>query len=350
MDHHITIRSIEDSPVVRDGLKRVVNRSKSAVVVFKIYDNWRLRRQLKSGNIETLHGATHSRKNVEESIAYINAQFADYLNYADLNAAGIAGTRILELGFGDNLGVALKFIAAGALSVVCLDRFYSQRDQEHQLEIYRALRETLNEDEKGRFDAAITLKSKIETRDDVLRCIYGTSLDEARDDLMQQYGAFDLIISRAVLEEIYEPDSTFAAMAALTRTGGCLAHKIDLTDYGIFRDRGMHPLTFLTIPESIYRLMATDSGIPNRRLIGYYRKRMSELGFDAKLFVTSVVGVGALDPHLEKPKAGVDYSQATIDLIDQIRPKLSGEFRGLPDEDLLVEGIFLVARKEGARN
>src|ERR1044072_70024 len=111
MVHHLDMPNTKGSPAVRDGLKRIVNRSKSAVVVFKIYDNWRLKRQLRSGNIETVHGATHQKKNVAESLAYINSQFADYLNYAGLNSERIVGSKVLELGFGDNLGVALKFIA-----------------------------------------------------------------------------------------------------------------------------------------------------------------------------------------------------------------------------------------------
>jgi hypothetical protein len=34
-----------------------------------------------------------------------------------------------------------------------------------------------------------------------------------------------------------------------------------------------------------------------------------------------------------------------MDLIDTIRPNLSGGFRNAPDEDLLVDGIFIVGKK-----
>ncbi|MGI8731735.1 MAG: hypothetical protein ACR2LM_00335 [Pyrinomonadaceae bacterium] len=46
--------------------------------------------------------------------------------------------KVFELGFGDNVGVALKFIAAGATKVVCLDKFYSKRNLEQQRKIYLA--------------------------------------------------------------------------------------------------------------------------------------------------------------------------------------------------------------------
>ncbi|HZE73313.1 MAG TPA: methyltransferase domain-containing protein [Pyrinomonadaceae bacterium] len=325
-------------------LKQLANRSKSVTILFRIYDNWRLRRQINSGNIETVHGSTHTRKSTEESLRYINSQFEDYLNYSGLSAQQLAGKTILELGFGDNLGVALKFIAAGAKRVVCLDRFYSARDTAHQVEIYSALRQMLSEDEKARFDSAIKIGSEIELHGAV-QCIYGTSLEQVADETVRNQQKFDLIISRAVLEEIYEPDSTFSAMNRLLASGGYLLHKIDLSDYGIFRDRGMHPLTFLTIPDWIYRLMASDAGIPNRRRIGYYQRRMAELGYDAKFFVTSVLGTGPLEPHKQALESNIDYSQATLDLISQVRPQLSRKFRHLNDEELLIDGIFMVARR-----
>ncbi len=332
---------------MRELLKQLAIRSKTVIIIYKIYDNWRLRRQFSSGNIETIHGSTHVRKSIAESLRYIDIQFEDYLSYSGLRVEHIAGKRVLELGFGDNLGVALKFIAAGASRVVCLDRFYSQRDKGHQLEIYRALSETLSSDQKIRFDAAINL-AEDQIREERLKCIYGTSLEEAADDLARERQMFDLIISRAVLEEIYEPDATFVAMNKLLAPGGYLLHKIDLSDYGIFRDGGMHPLTFLTIPDWIYRLMASDSGIPNRRRIGYYRRRMAQLGYEAKFFVTSIVGRGPLEPHKQIVELNIDYSQSTLDLIAQIRPKLSRGYRALPDEDLIVDGIFLVASRAGA--
>src|SRR5437879_4646188 len=119
------------------GLKRFARKSRILIIVYKIYDNWRMRKRFASGNTETLHGSTHSRKTISESLSYIEDQFADYLKYSGLTAKDLRGKRILELGFGDNLGVALRFLAAGAARVVCLDKFYSRRDPDHQKEIYR---------------------------------------------------------------------------------------------------------------------------------------------------------------------------------------------------------------------
>src|SRR5437867_6239912 len=119
-------------------MKQLVRKSKSLLIAFKIYQNWRMKRQFASGEIETDHGSTHSRKSLDESLSYIDEQFVDYLAYGQLTREQLRGTKILELGFGDNVGVALRFLAAGAARVVCVDKFYSRRDvrsEEHTSEL-----------------------------------------------------------------------------------------------------------------------------------------------------------------------------------------------------------------------
>ena len=97
-------------------------------------------------------------------------------------------------------------------------------------------------------------------------------------------------------------------MDRLLAPGGYTLHKIDLSDENMFSSRGMHPLTFLTIPERIYYLMASDSGKPNRKLIGDYREQMRKRGYEAKILITTVLGAGPLVPHKEQIEQGVDYS------------------------------------------
>lgn len=329
---------------MRNSVKRLARRSKTAIIIYKIFDNWRLKRRVESGDIETIHGSTHSSQSLSDSLAYLEKQFADYCEYAQLTPDHIRGSRILELGPGDNLGVALKFLAAGAASVVCLDRFYSKRNVEHEKEIYQALRKRLSSEEKTRFDQAISLTNNIQFNPERLQSIYGGTLETFADQLAQDYEAFDLILSCAVLEEIYDPDPTFAAMARLLAPGGCLVHKIDLSDYGMFRNQGMHPLTFLTISEPVYKRMASDSGLPNRKRLGYYIEKMKEFGCQANFFVTSVLPTGRLEPAPEyiPGKFNGDSGQR---LVNQIRSRLASDFKSLDEEQLLIDGVLLVGRK-----
>ncbi len=295
--------------------------------------------------IETQHGSSHSQKDLKESVHYIDEQFRDYLTYGELTEAKLKGKRILELGFGDNLGVALRFLAAGAERVVGVDKFYSTRDVAREREIYRAIREQLKNDERDRFDSAVDLTAEIKFNAEKLKCINGLALESAASELVRQRESFDVIISRAVLEEIYNPHEVFLTADKLLAPGGLMMHKIDLSDYGMFSAVGMHPLTFLTIPESVYRLMATDSGIPNRKTTAYYQREMEELGYEAKYLVTSLVSKGSVVPHRALVELNGELSASALRSINAVRSKLSNSFIKLPDEELMVSGIFLIARK-----
>jgi len=335
------------------AIKRLASHSKTLIVLHRIVDNWQRRRAFQSGKTTTAYGSTHEFWSLEKSVAYINLVYREYLEYSGLTPEAFAGKRILEVGPGDNFGVALKFLADGAAKVVSLDKFYSERNEEQQVRIYRELRKQLTPQQAAVFDDAIALgqgeSNKTELNKNRLQYIYGHGVEEA--DQILEPESFHFIVSRAVLHNVYDIDRGFAAMDRVLAPGGYMAHKIDFSDENMFSSRGMHPLTFLTIPERIYRLMAKDSGKPNRKLIGDYREQMRKLGYEAKLFVSSVVGFGALNPYKEHLERGLDYADETVDMIEEIRPKLALPYRNLPEEELAAAGIFLVARKpERVRN
>ena len=324
-------------------LKRVASQSKTLIILHRIVDNWQRRRAFQSGKTTTAYGSTHEFWSLEKSVDYINLVYREYLEYSGLTPEAFAGKRILEVGPGDNFGVALKFLADGAAKVVSLDKFYSERNEEQQARIYRELRNQLSPQQAAVFDESIKLDGQLELNKSRIEYIYGHGIEEA--DQFLEPESFHFIVSRAVLHNVYDIERGFAAMDRVLAPGGYMAHKIDFSDENMFSSRGMHPLTFLTIPERIYRLMAKDSGKPNRKLIHDYRKLMRRLDYDSKLFVSSIVGIGALKPYQEHIAAGVDYSDETIDLIEEIRPKLAYPYRSLSTENLAVAGIFLVARK-----
>lgn len=240
------------------------------------------------------------------------------------------------------------FLASGAAKVVSLDKSFSMRNSDKELKIYQELRRQLDDHSKNLFNKAINIDDEIKIYYDKLRYIYGYGIEEAED--LFEPGYFDFIVSRAVLEEIYAINAAFSSMNNILKPGGFMIHKIDLRDYGIFSSSGMHPLTFLTIPDSIYRFISKDSFLPNRKFINYYREKMIDLKYDAKILITHIVGKAEdLIPHKEKIKINIDYSENSISLINKIRPKLVQRYKNLSDEELLISGIFLVARKPCAR-
>ena len=324
-------------------LKRIASQSKTLIIVHRIFDNWRRRRAFKAGNTITAYGSTHEFWSLEKSVSYINLVYREYLEYAGLGPEALRDKRILEVGPGDNFGVALKFLAAGAAKVVCLDKFYSERNVEQQTRIYHELRKQLSPDEARVFDECIKLHRDIELNEERLQYIYGHGIEEA-DEILEP-GSFDFIVSRAVIHNVYDVDRGFEAMDRLLAPGGYMLHKIDLSDENMFSSRGMHPLTFLTIPERIYYLMASDSGKPNRKLIGDYREQMRKRGYQTKILITTVLGAGPLVPHKEQIEQGVDYSDQTLSLINAIRPRLVSPYRDRSDPELAATGIFLIAKK-----
>src|SRR5215216_1160917 len=325
------------------ALKKIASQSKTLIIVHRIFDNWRRRQAFKAGNTVSAYGSTHEFWDLQKSVSYIERVYREYLEFAGLGPEALRGTRILEVGPGDNFGVALKFLAAGAAKVVCLDKFYSERNVEQQTRIYHELRKQLSPDEARVFDECIELAGDIDLNEERLQYIYGHGIEEA--DQILEPGSFDFILSRAVIHNVYDVDRGFEAMDRLLASGGHMLHKIDMSDENMFSSRGMNPLTFLTIPERIYYLMASDSGKPNRKLIGDYREQMVKRGYQSKILITTVLGTGPLVPHKEKIEQGVDYSDKTLSLINQIRSRLAAPFRDRSDAELAATGIFLVGKK-----
>jgi len=312
--------------------------------VWHVYDNYRTKWRSRRGRAETSSGSTHCRFDLEGSLQYIQNVYADYLSYAGLETADFNGKRILEVGPGDNFGVALQLLVAGARQVVCLDRFYSERNPEQQAKIYRAMRENFDEYDRARFDKAIRIEGDICLNGDTLKYLHGKGIEDAEEAFPR--ASFDFIISRAVLEHLYDCDAGFEVMDRLLAPGGWMMHKIDFRDHDLYSAYGFNPLTFLTISEKLYRRMSVDSGKPNRRLINYYRKKMKALGYATCIYVTHLAGQQEeIIPHIKLAENEIKPSSETLKLLKEIRPRLGPDYRQLHDEDLIIAGIFLVAQK-----
>lgn len=304
-----------------DKITRVVKKIKLIIIIYHIFDNYLTKVRYKLGKFETKTGATHTKfKEISGSVEYINKVFNEYFLYSGLPIEYIQGKSILEIGPGDNLGVALKFLVHGASKVVCVDKFYSKRNLQQQSQIYKAMRNELSPDERRIFDSIVKLDDNgLKFVSNKLEYIYGKGIEE-----VQVNTSFDMVISRAVMEHVYSLDAAFYNMDKILKPGGYMIHNIDFKDHGLFTSAGMHPLTFLTISDRIWDLMTKDSGKPNRMLIGYYKKKMNELNYEFKI-------------------AGIQYIESLN--MRLIRPKLHSTFRNLSDEDLIIASVFLIAKK-----
>ncbi len=281
---------------------------------------------------------------IPEALDYIDSIYRDYVFYGNLSGEDLDQARVLDLGCGESLGLALQFLSAGAREVALFEvpAAAPGRDQE----LCRALRDRAWGKPRQNIDLAIRFEDGLRLNPSRLRLLGRAELVDAARFLPRRF--FSLIVSRGVLGQVSDIDAAFQSMDVLLAPGGRMLHKIDLSDRGMFSRDGLHPLEFLTLPRAIYPLMDAPEGRPNRRRIDYYRRKLRSLGYFAGLLVTSVTGLtGEILPHKPSVELGEDYFGRTEALIKAIRPRLARPFRHLPDEDLTVTGIFLIAQKPG---
>jgi SAM-dependent methyltransferase len=304
--------------------------------------------RLKSGQIGQDESIQRDNSHLPVDLKNINLTYRRYVDAAGLNPEKIRGMTVLELGPGFNIGIPLHFLADGAEKVVGSDKFVPLQTSGYFVELYRSLRRGLTDDEKARFDQGLRLSDKVEVNPQRVQYIYGKEVDELVSALGRN--SMDLIVSNAVMEEIHDFDTAFSSMDQLLKPGGYMVHRIDLRDYGMFSKYGYHPLEFLTIPDWAYERMVMDSGQPNRKLVNDYRAQAARLGYRATYAATAVLGrPGEIEPPIMELKPGVDYGESSLQLVQEIRPRLLPRYQSLPDADLVVRGIVFVARKPGGQ-
>ena len=219
--------------------------------------------------------------------------------------------------------------------VDAIDRFYSKRDHEAQRKIYTAL--CIEEGIKNQFMGApdeITLKG--------LGYYPGVS---AEVFFASRKTYYDAILSRAVLEHLFDPIGALHDMASSLKPGGSLIHRIDLRDHGMFSEH--HPLTHLTINEFLYHRMTRKSGRPNRVLIHQYRQWLDESDLKGEVLITRLAGIKNEITPARWTEIPAKTRKKAIAIVQQVRPKLTRTLRNVSDQDLAVTGIVLNAKASG---
>ena len=320
--------------------KAVLNVWPSAKALAYVADDfgWGVRRRM--GRIQSESGSTHRALPVEDSVAYVEEVFNDYLTYGGVDRLG--GTAA-EVGPGDNAGVALLLQWAGCQQVDLVDRFRSRRSPDQQKLIYQALAR------RHRLDAPA------DGWDDERLPGVTWRLGSSAEDFFARRAqggrpGYDVIVSRAALEHLYDPLGAIRSMASCLKPGGRMIHKVDFRDHGMFTP-ARQELTFLRFPPALYREMTRRSGRPNRVLLHRYRELATELGRSGRLavtiLVTSLVGQGEVTPHV--PFAALppaSLRRAVIEVQAQ-RYRFAREFADVAPEDLAVSGIFWIGACPG---
>lgn len=327
--------------------KPALDWTKWGIVAVHLAHNTSRRLGLVRGQIDDPYAGARHESEIPETLATLNAAFKQYLEYGDLSAQVLSGAHVLEVGPGNTIGIPLLFVGAGAGRAAAIDKFVALQDTPFHRRLYTLLRDGLNDDAKQRIDGALRIGDRLELIPPRLEYVTGLGI-EAPPFPPQ---SFDLVVSSAVLMEVYDADAAFQALDRVLKPGGRMVHIIDLRDYTLFPKRGFHHLEFLTIPDSVYRNMAESIGQPNRRLVDYYRNKMASLGYDATIYITWITGAPRRLPVFKTAiRHGVDYGDDAVAMVRGIRRRLLPRYQELSDEDLLTGGILLAARKPPARS
>ncbi|MBL28882.1 MAG: hypothetical protein CMM50_15170 [Rhodospirillaceae bacterium] len=312
------------------GAAALVRRSRALTCAWYVYDDWRARRRLAQGRIGTRSGNRHETLTLEQSVDYIERVWRDYLAYSGRPA--LTGT-VCEIGPGDNFGVALLFRHYGADAVEAIDRYRTRRDPERQAAIYRLLAERHGLDD---------LFAGAPAEETMKGVTYHPGCPAETYFTAPGY-RFDAIVSRAVLEHLYDPLAALDDMFASLRPGGILVHRIDLRDHGMFA--GRHPLTFLTIPDRLYQRMTAGAGRPNRVPAAAYRTWLDRPGRHGSIRITRLVGVAQEIEPSDWHDIPRPLREQALTTVAAIRQQIVPGLRALPDETLAVSGIVLTAEK-----
>ena len=317
-------------------MRALIKKSFWLTCAYYIVNNFLTKLRCYTGNIETDSGTLHAGLSIDSSLTYIEEVFNDYKQYSGIDR--FRG-RVAEIGPGDNCGVGLMFLADGCESVDLVDRFYSKRNSQQHAAIYKTLlkRHSQLNAKLGNFDV------NDETSFKGLQRYYGESA--AAEQFFAQADCYDYIVSRAVLEHVYNPLLAIKKMVTALKKDGMLLHKVDFRDHGMFSDY-LHELSFFEVPDCLYPSMTKDAGRPNRILINSYRQVLTETIPDHQILITRLAGVGDIKPHLPYEKIDEALRNKSLDYINSIRSNLCKSLRLISNEDLSVAGIFIVAHKK----
>lgn len=245
--------------------------------------------------------------------------YFDKLGVVDAEVGSfLAGKALMEYGPGDLPGVAALMVARGAEKVYCVDRFPLVSLSDKNARVMLELMEGCQGVERDRLQSCLKDRHDPRAGFDPRRIEYLVR----PSGLCGLIESVDMVLSRAVLEHVNELDATFTDMTSALRPGGTAIHLVDLRSHGLHKS---NPLDFLSWPPTLWNLMYSQKGVPNRWRVDRYRSVLASLPVQVSM--------------LEATKL------ASAEHVAQVRPHLSERFRDVSDDDLSWLGFWLVFRK-----
>jgi SAM-dependent methyltransferase len=292
-----------------------------------------LRSTLSTFTGKTTSGATHASKSVDAALAYIETAYCDYKRLAGINH--FAG-KVAEIGPGDSCGVGLLFLADGCEQVDLIDRFYTPRDISLQQEINRRLAS-----ESPELLSRLLDDSFSDSSFQGLTRYYGQQA--AAETFFRDRSGYSAVVSRAVVEHLYDPIMALALAIRALAPGGVMVHAVDCRDHLLFSEH-FHELKFLELPQLLYSPFRWNGG-PNRVRLSAYIDLMTRERMEHSIYITRLAGIDRDLPLIPLEGISRDLLGQSLSFVSGVRSRLSKQFRQMSDQDLMVQGFFLAARK-----
>jgi hypothetical protein len=282
----------------------------------------------------TRAGSTHASIDFDESLKYVTRVFDDYRIVAGVDR--FQG-KIAEIGSGDSCGVALMFLAHGCEHIDLIDRFFSPRNDSRQREINRII--VSQHPELGsRCINDIYSESSFHG----LERYYGENA--AAETFFRNHNEYSAVVSRAVFEHLYDPLAAIALSAKALVSGGIMVHFVDCRDHGLFSTH-FHELKFLELPALLYSPLKWR-GNPNRIRLSSYVQALKQAPVEYSIYVRHLAGVSIELPEctafdqIDKSLLAESYSY-----VRSVRRRLARPFSQMDDQDLMVQGFAIYARR-----
>lgn len=202
------------------------------------------------------------------------------LNEVLTHIGPLKGKSVLEIGPGDNLLAGFAMLAAGAESYTGLDRFPGPYASPAARQWYRLLQD----DWSNRFpDRPWPSELSAETFPDHPKVnIITKGVEDA-----EAVAPHDVVCSYVVGEHVLSPDAFARKTREAIGTKGAALHCIDFSGHDW--DAHGDPFLFLKFPKSVWNLMGSNRGVPNRVRFNEYVACFERNGLQVEVVDRKVV-------------------------------------------------------------
>lgn len=315
----------------------IISSSKFLVTTAFIVNDLSIALSKKIGLIGTKSGTQTNNMNLKQSYELIKDTYEELIKD---NKIDIKNKSILEVGPGDNLGLALLMIAKGAKNVICIDAFYPQRDKKKELKLYKYIIEQLKGDEKKRAETTINFTpDSFSFKKNKIQYICNEPLEKFKSK-----EKFDIIISKCVFEHLYDVEKGLENSNKLLNKEGKQIHIIDTSDHEMFSTKHS-PYEWLKVKKNIWKLMTKNSGHPNRTLLPKYEQVLNKLNLKYDIIVTKIYGNDNLNINKNKLDKNLIENSIKKTNLKKHKTKFIKPYSTYTNEDLIIKWFTLIIKK-----